>query len=48
MEHLIPEVPLECLQEILKTLIRSNDPEATFISPATAAAEEPDKKPSGE
>jgi len=41
-EYIIPNVPLECLEEILKILIRTNDPEATFISPQGPAPSEPE------
>lgn len=41
MDHLIPDVPLECLQAILRLLIQAQDPEATFRSPDPVPDEEP-------
>ena len=40
MDHIVPDVPLECLQAILRALIRAQDPEATFRSPESIVPEE--------
>ena len=41
MDHLIPDVPLECLQAILKVLIIQTDPLATFREPEEPLDDEP-------
>ncbi len=43
MEYVIPTVPLEVQQRILKELILARDPEATFSAPEQEP--EPDPEP---
>lgn len=44
MEHIVPNVPLQCLQAILKELIQARDPDATFVDPPVENLEQ-SKKP---
>lgn len=48
MDHLIPNVPLECLKAILKVLIIEMDPEATFRQPEDPLDDEPSPATIGE
>lgn len=41
MDYVIPTVPLEVQQAILKELILARDPEATFVAPEPELAPEP-------
>ncbi len=42
MEHEIPDVPLNCLQAILRELIRARDPDPIFIVPEAEPVPVPD------